>query len=67
MFIRDLPPPSVEQLEERAQFLKEWSKFKKREHLQTLKLINRWVSAQDKTLNELKAVSEELYEQAIAV
>ncbi|OXU20823.1 hypothetical protein TSAR_004008 [Trichomalopsis sarcophagae] len=64
---RDLPALTTETLEERAALFKEWNKYKTKQHYQTLRLIDRYMFAQDKTISELKEVSEELYEAAIQI
>lgn len=58
---------TAEQLEERAQFYKEWHTFKTKEHKETLMLIKNMINAQEKSLAALRKESEQLYQEAIQV
>lgn len=64
---RDLPAMTTETLEERAALFKEWNNYKSKQHFKTLRLIDRYIFIQEKTLSGLQEVSEELYEAAIQV
>lgn len=63
--------PSVEhsnnKLEERTIIQKKWAKFKHDEHYFNLQVINNLEFSQQRALNELKEVSEELYQAAIEI
>ncbi|KAF4522974.1 hypothetical protein B566_EDAN009564 [Ephemera danica] len=62
---RKLPALSPEQQEERALLMKEWSRYRHAERLRDFQMIDRVVASQQKALDELRAESEELYQEAI--
>jgi large subunit ribosomal protein L40 len=53
--------------EERAILHKEWARYKNKQHVKDLQMIDRLIFAQQKALDELRQESEELYEAAIQV
>jgi large subunit ribosomal protein L40 len=57
--------PAVE--EERALLCKEWTRYKSKQHLKDVQMIDRLLFAQQKALDELRQESEELYQAAIQV
>jgi large subunit ribosomal protein L40 len=57
--------PEVE--EERALLCKEWTRYKNKQHLKDMQMIDRLIFAQQKALDELRQESEELYQAAIQV
>jgi large subunit ribosomal protein L40 len=57
--------PTVE--EERALLCKEWTRYKNKQHMKDMQMIDRLVFAQRKALDELRQESEELYQAAIQV
>lgn len=56
---------SFEESESRALLLKEWSRFKQKQHMVEMEAINLALEAQREALKELKMESEELYKAAI--
>ena len=54
-------------MEERAAIMKEWTKYKQKQNAQQLLAIKMFMESQQKALNELRAESEELYQQALEV
>jgi large subunit ribosomal protein L40 len=64
---RKLPPLNPEQQEERALLMKEWARYKHAERLRDLQLVDKVMNSQQKALDELRAESEELYQEAIQV
>lgn len=46
---------------------KKWALYKKEQHLKDLKMLDRIAYSQQKALDELRNVSEELYQEAIQV
>lgn len=62
---RKLPELSAAVKEERAALIKEWSIYRNKLHAQNLQIIDNLVSAQQKALQELRAESEELYQEAV--
>ncbi|XP_054011608.1 39S ribosomal protein L40, mitochondrial [Hylaeus anthracinus] len=65
--IRPPTPLSVEEIERRAILQKEWTRFKKREWINDVRVMESIVNSQEKALAELKAASEELYAKAIEI
>ncbi|KAJ8673998.1 hypothetical protein QAD02_005260, partial [Eretmocerus hayati] len=59
------PPPTPEELEEKARMLREWNKIKCEEHRRNLNVIDRLIKFQEKSLKELRKKSETLYQKAI--
>lgn len=58
---------STEKLEERMAISKEWAKHKHKENYFNLLVINNLEYSQQQALNELRLVSEELYQAAIEI
>jgi large subunit ribosomal protein L40 len=56
-----------ETLEERALLYKEWARYKKKQTVNNMQMIDRLVFSQQKALDELRQESEELYQAAIQV
>lgn len=56
-----------DQLEERLDLLKQWAKHKHDEHYFNLQVINDLEYSQQQALNELREVSEDLYQAAIEI
>lgn len=56
---------SPEILEERILLTKEWSRYKSRQHIQDMQMIETITLSQQKALDELRIVSEDLYQAAI--
>lgn len=54
-----------EQLEARVLLIKEWSRYKIKQHLTEMRACSKMMKAQEKALEKLKEESEELYLQAI--
>lgn len=57
--------PAVE--EERALLTKDWTRYKRKQHLKDMQMIDRLMFAQQKALDELRQESEELYQAAIQI
>lgn len=58
---------SNQKLEERLIVQKNWAKYKHDEHFSNLQVINDLEYSQQRALNELREVSEELYQAAIEI
>lgn len=58
---------SKEKIEERLIAGKTWTKYKHNEHFFNLQVINDLEYSQQRALNELREVSEELYQAAIGI
>lgn len=56
-----------EKLEERILLTKAWSKFKHNEHYSNLQVLSDLEYSQQRALNELREVSESLYQAAIEI
>ncbi|XP_012285332.1 39S ribosomal protein L40, mitochondrial [Orussus abietinus] len=65
--LRKLPPPSKEMLENRVFLQKEWTRYKFKEALENMQMLDNMIYSQQRALDELKAESEELYLEAIQV
>jgi len=65
--LRKLPPLSDEEIESRALLNKEWSRYKHQEYVKDIQAIDSIFYSQQKALDELKAESKELYQEAIQV
>lgn len=63
--LRKLPPKSEEEEERRILLQKEWSRYKHKQFMNDMQTIDRFIASQQKALNELRAASEELYNEAI--
>ncbi|XP_050541741.1 39S ribosomal protein L40, mitochondrial [Daktulosphaira vitifoliae] len=66
---RQRPPIDInnEKLEERIRTLKMWSKYKHDEHIFNLQVLSDLEYSQQRALNELREISEELYQAAIQI
>ncbi|XP_014205922.1 39S ribosomal protein L40, mitochondrial [Copidosoma floridanum] len=64
---REVPAVSAEKLESEVLLKKEWTRYKTKQHKETLQLIEKFMSAQKKSLDELRLISEELYQEAIQI
>lgn len=53
--------------EERILVEKKWSLYKQKQHLADIQMLDKLMFSQQKALDELKNVSEELYQAAIQV
>lgn len=62
---RKIAPLSEEEQERRALLIKKWSNYRNQENLKDYKTLDKLVNSQDKALQELRLVSEELYQKAI--
>jgi large subunit ribosomal protein L40 len=58
---------TCETIEERALLYKEWARYKRKQNVNNMQMIDRLVFAQQKALDELRQESEELYQAAIQV
>ena len=58
---------SYEESEQRALVRKEWTRYKLGEYLDLMRAVNGAMHSQQRALEELRAESEELYQQAIQV
>ncbi|KAL6423105.1 hypothetical protein ACFW04_010536 [Cataglyphis niger] len=65
--LRQRPPLSEEETESRILLQKEWTRYKTRQHLADVQAIDSILYSQQRALDELKAESEELYQEAIQV
>ncbi|XP_014485753.1 PREDICTED: 39S ribosomal protein L40, mitochondrial [Dinoponera quadriceps] len=65
--LRNLPPISAEEMESRILLQKEWSRYKNSQYLADIQIIDSMLYSQQKALDELRAESEELYQEAIQV
>ncbi|GFG36580.1 hypothetical protein Cfor_06193 [Coptotermes formosanus] len=65
--IREAPALTPETLEERALLYKEWARYKRKQNMNNMQMIDRLVFAQQKALDELRQESEELYQAAIQI
>lgn len=65
--IREVPVLTPETLEERARLYKEWTRYKKKQTVNNMQMIDRLVFSQQKALDELRQESEELYQAAIQI
>lgn len=65
--LRKLPPISEEEEDSRILLQKDWTKYKARQHLATVQEIDSILYSQQRALDELKAESEDLYQEAIQV
>ncbi|XP_029960652.1 large ribosomal subunit protein mL40 [Salarias fasciatus] len=63
---RSMPRLSFEESEGRALLLKEWSRYKRKQHMAEMKSVELALEAQREALQELKLESEELYQAALA-
>jgi len=63
--LRKLSPISEEEAESRILLQKDWNKYKTQQHLAIVQAIDSIIYSQQKALDELRAESEELYQEAI--
>ncbi|XP_032899447.1 39S ribosomal protein L40, mitochondrial isoform X1 [Amblyraja radiata] len=63
--VRDLPKVTEEETEQRALLMKEWSRYKQKEHKKEAEMIHSMIEAQQEALQELRVESENLYQAAI--
>ncbi|XP_022108361.1 39S ribosomal protein L40, mitochondrial-like [Acanthaster planci] len=64
---REAPDLTYEEQERRALLQKDWARHKFQEHVAETQRIRDLLKAQEKALRELRAESEELYQQAVQV
>ncbi|KAG8037095.1 hypothetical protein G9C98_004417 [Cotesia typhae] len=62
---RPKPELTPEVLEERTLLLKDWSRYKHRQHVEDVMTIESMIASQHRALEELKAESQDLYDAAI--
>lgn len=62
---RSVPRLSFDESEGRALLLKEWSRYKQKQHMAEVQSVELAVEAQREALEELKMESEELYKAAL--
>lgn len=60
-----MPALSTEIKEQRALLIKEWSKYRNEQKVADVQLMDQLFQAQTKALTELRAESEDLYQEAI--
>ncbi|XP_029167604.1 39S ribosomal protein L40, mitochondrial [Nylanderia fulva] len=65
--LRQLPSLSKEETESRILLQKEWTKYKTQQHLADIQIMDSILYSQQRALDELRAESEELYQEAIQV
>lgn len=65
--MRNLPALNEAVLEQRALLSKQWASYKRLQHLNDTKMLDRIQYAQQRALDELRNESEELYQAAIQV
>lgn len=65
--LRKLPPISKEEEESRILIQKEWNRYKTQQHMATVQALDSILYSQQRALDELKAESEDLYQEAIQV
>ncbi|KYM97071.1 39S ribosomal protein L40, mitochondrial [Cyphomyrmex costatus] len=63
--LRKLPSISEEEAESRVLLQKDWTKFKTQQHLANTQTIDSIFYSQQRALDELRAESEDLYQEAI--
>lgn len=65
--LRKLPPISQEEEESRILMRKEWNRYKTQQHMATIRALDSIFYSQQRALDELRAESEDLYQEAIQV
>lgn len=65
--MRKLPPISEEEMDSRILLQKDWNRYKTKQHLANIQTIDSIFYSQQKALDELRAESEDLYQEAIQV
>ncbi|XP_062896970.1 39S ribosomal protein L40, mitochondrial [Mobula hypostoma] len=63
--VRDPPKLTEEESERRALLMKEWSRYKQKEHEKEEEMMQSMIDAQHEALQELRLESEDLYQAAI--
>ncbi|XP_015587641.1 39S ribosomal protein L40, mitochondrial [Cephus cinctus] len=63
--LRQISPLSPEVIDERVLLQKEWAKYKLNQNLANIQKLDYIMYSQQRALDELKAVSEDLYNEAI--
>ncbi|KYN18461.1 PREDICTED: 39S ribosomal protein L40, mitochondrial [Trachymyrmex cornetzi] len=63
--LRKLPPISEEEMESRILLQKDWNRYKSQLHLANIQAIDSVFYSQQNALDELRAESEDLYQEAI--
>ncbi|XP_046838065.1 39S ribosomal protein L40, mitochondrial isoform X1 [Vespa crabro] len=64
---RIFPPLSEEEEDKRVLLQKEWTRYKSKQHKNDIQIIEELILSQNRALKELKAESEELYNEAIQI
>jgi large subunit ribosomal protein L40 len=62
--MRELPKLTFEEMEERAQMTKEWTKYKQKQNATQMAAIRGLLQSQQRALDELQSESKELYLEA---
>uniref|UniRef100_H3B5D0 Large ribosomal subunit protein mL40 n=1 Tax=Latimeria chalumnae TaxID=7897 RepID=H3B5D0_LATCH len=62
---RDLPKLGFEESERRALLMKEWARYKQKQHEEEVEAVEAMLEAQREALQELRQESEELYQAAM--
>lgn len=65
--LRHSSPLSTEEKESRILLQKKWNRYKSQQYLADVQTIDSIIQSQQKALDELRAESEELYQEAIQV
>lgn len=67
--IRERKPPQLSEAEVdmRVRLTKDWARFRYKQVASDLKMVDRLIYSQERALSELRAESEELYQEAIQV
>lgn len=65
--LRKLPPLTEEEAESRIVLQKEWTRYKTKQHLTDIQIMDSIFYSQQRALDQLRAESEELYQEAIQV
>lgn len=65
--LQKLSPISGEEAEARILLQKDWARYKTQQHFATIQAIDSIIYSQQKALDELRAESEDLYQEAIQV
>lgn len=65
--MRKIPPLSEEEADARILLQKKWNTYKTQQHLADVQALDSIMYSQQRALDELRAESEELYQEAIQV
>lgn len=65
--LRKLPPISEEEKESRILLRKDWNRYKTQQHMAMVQTLDSIFYSQQRALDELRAESEDLYQEAIQV